>query len=88
MSLPPILVDQTALVEFVEQLQREPVIAVDLEADSLHNYQDKVCLLQFSTPTTTVLVDPLAIDDLSPLAAVLADDKVRKIFHDHLPVSR
>jgi ribonuclease D len=81
MSLPPILVDSTALAEFAEQLHREPVIAVDLEADSLHSYQDKVCLLQFSTSTATVLVDPLAIGDLSSLKAVLADEAVRKVFH-------
>ncbi len=81
MSLPPILVDSTALAEFAAKLHREPVIAVDLEADSLHSYQDKVCLIQFSTPTTTVLVDPLAIGDLSSLKAVLADEAVRKVFH-------
>ena len=81
MPLPPILVDPSALAEFTAQLQRETVIAVDLEADSLHSYQDKVCLLQFSTPTATVLVDPLATGDLSSLKAVLADGAVRKIFH-------
>ncbi len=81
MPLPPILVDPSALSEFAAQLQREAVIAVDLEADSLHSYQDKVCLLQFSTPTATVLVDPLAIGDLSSLKAVLADGAVRKVFH-------
>lgn len=81
MSLPPILVDSTALAEFAAQLLREPVFAVDLEADSLHSYQDKVCLLQFSTATATVLVDPLAIGDLSSLKAVLADEAVRKVFH-------
>lgn len=81
MPLPPILVDPSALSEFAAQLHREPVIAVDLEADSLHSYQDKVCLLQFSTPTATVLVDPLAIGDLSSLKAVLADESVRKVFH-------
>ncbi|OEU62810.1 MAG: 3'-5' exonuclease, partial [Desulfuromonadales bacterium C00003094] len=81
MSLPPILVDSSALAEFAAQLHREPVFAVDLEADSLHSYQDKVCLLQFSTATATVLVDPLAIGDLSSLKAVLADEAVRKVFH-------
>lgn len=81
MSLPPILVDSTALAEFAAQLHREPVFAVDLEADSLHSFQDKVCLLQFSTATTTVLVDPLAIGDLSSLKPVLADEAVRKVFH-------
>lgn len=81
MSLPPILTDDAAIVRLVRDLRSEPVIAVDLEADSLHSYQEKVCLLQISTPTRTVLVDPLAVKDLSPLAPVLADPAIGKIFH-------
>jgi ribonuclease D len=57
------------------------VIAVDLEADSMHNYQEKVCLIQVSTPHRTVLIDPLAVPDLSPLQPVLANRAIRKIFH-------
>ena len=81
MSLPPILTTSEQVVEFVARLQQFPVIAVDLEADSMHNYQEKVCLLQFSTPDETVLVDPLGGADLSPFRPILADPKVRKIFH-------
>ncbi len=81
MSLPPILIDGPAVARFALRLQQEPAIAVDLEADSLHSYRDKVCLMQFSTPNETVLVDPLAVPDLSALAPVLADPAVRKIFH-------
>jgi len=81
MSLPPILTDNESVVAFAEELQQFPVIAVDLEADSMHCYQEKVCLLQFSTPERTVLIDPLADVDLSPLKPILADTQVRKIFH-------
>ncbi|PLX84392.1 MAG: ribonuclease D [Desulfuromonas sp.] len=77
----PVLTDPADLNRFVEELKREPVIAVDLEADSMHNYREKVCLLQFSTPSRTVLVDPLAVEDLSSLVPLLADPGVRKIFH-------
>ncbi len=81
MSKTPILTDIGAVRELASELQAETAIAVDLEADSMHCYREKVCLLQFSTTERTVLVDPLAVDDLSPLAAVLADPSVRKIFH-------
>jgi ribonuclease D len=81
MSLPPIVTDAGALAELAERLRTESVIAVDLEADSLHSYRDKVCLLQISTPTDTVLVDPLPLEDLAALAPVLADAGIRKIFH-------
>ncbi len=76
-----LLTDLPSLNLFAAELGQESVIAVDLEADSMHSYQEKVCLLQFSTPERTVLVDPLAIGDLSPLRQVLADPGVRKIFH-------
>jgi len=81
MSLPPILTRTEEVAAFAEQLAAYEVIAVDLEADSMHNYTEKVCLLQFSTPETTVLVDPLAGAELAPLKTVLADPAVRKIFH-------
>jgi len=81
MSLPPILTDARALADLAEQLRAESIIAVDLEADSLHSYREKVCLLQISTPKYTVLVDPLPMEDMSALGPVLADAGIRKIFH-------
>ena len=60
MSLPPILTTTEEIAQLATRLSQHAVIAVDLEADSMHNYLEKVCLLQFSTPDETVLVDPLA----------------------------
>jgi ribonuclease D len=77
----PILTSSAEIAAFARELAVEPVIAVDLEADSMHNYQEKVCLLQFTTPQTTLLIDPLAGGDLSPLGPILADPAIRKIFH-------
>lgn len=81
MSLPPILTTTEEVARLADELARQSVIAVDLEADSMHNYREKVCLLQVSTPEDTVLIDPLGAADLAPLAGVLADPGVRKIFH-------
>ncbi len=81
MSEIQIITDPNGLKRFADELQGEKTIAVDLEADSMHRYQEKVCLLQFTIPGRTVLVDPLAIPDLSLLKPVLADGAVRKIFH-------
>jgi len=57
------------------------VIAFDLEADSLHHYREKVCLVQIAVSRDVFLVDPLAVPDLSPLGVVLADPAIRKVFH-------
>jgi ribonuclease D len=76
-----ILTTNAQVVELAELLAKETTIAVDLEADSMHNYQEKVCLIQVSTEQKTVLIDPLAATDLSPLHAVFTNPEIRKIFH-------
>lgn len=81
MSLPTILTTTTEVVDFAAELAGHETIAVDLEADSMHNYQEKVCLLQFTTAQRTVLIDPLAIPDLDPLKPIFANPAQRKIFH-------
>ncbi|ACM18784.2 ribonuclease D, putative [Geotalea daltonii FRC-32] len=76
-----IIETQKDLNLLVEQLSRENILAFDLEADSLHHYTEKVCLIQVSNLSQTALIDPLAPVDLSPLAPVLADRGIRKVFH-------
>lgn len=50
--------------------------AIDTEADSLHRYQESLCLVQFAIDEDVLLIDPLSIEDLSPLAAFMADTTV------------
>jgi ribonuclease D len=45
---------------------------MDTEADSLHSYPEKLCLVQIGIEGEDALVDPLAGLDLQPLLAVLA----------------
>jgi len=56
-------------------------LALDIEADSLYHYVEKVCLIQLSTDRETFIVDPLAIKDISRLAPILADRTVEKVLH-------
>ena len=51
--------------------QETRVCAVDTEADSLHRYSESLCLVQFSDGIDHVLIDPLAIDDLTDLKTYL-----------------
>jgi hypothetical protein len=62
-----------SLVRPVTELERECAIDDTLEADSMHGYREKVWLLQFSIPSRTVMVDPLAIGDLAFLRLVMAN---------------
>jgi ribonuclease D len=76
-----IITDTERLSEVAGLLGRETELAVDLEMDSLHHYQEKVCLMQISTRSGSWLIDPLALKDLSPLAVALTDPKIKIIMH-------
>ena len=56
-------------------------MAVDTESNSLHAYQEQVCLIQFSIPSGDYLVDSVVLDDLDALAPIFADGRIEKIFH-------
>jgi ribonuclease D len=60
------------LLDLVTRLEEAPEIALDTEADSLHHYFEKVCLIQLSAGEENAIVDPLCGMDLSPLLALLA----------------
>ena len=70
-----------ALENLAQALENEPIIAIDTESNSLHAYQEQVCLIQFSTPTQDYLLDPLALPDLSILAPIFENPDIEKIFH-------
>ena len=55
--------------------------AVDLEADSMFHFTEKICLLQVGTPKATYIIDPLTIPNIIPLAEIFADPAINKIFH-------
>ncbi len=58
-----------------------PLVAVDLEADSMYHFTEKVCLLQMAANRSCFIIDPLALTDLSALAPLFADSAIVKIFH-------
>jgi ribonuclease D len=64
------------LAEFIPKLTDVDRVAVDTEADSLHCYFEKLCLIQISIPGHDYLVDPLANLDLAPLASALTRKEI------------
>ncbi len=59
----------------------QPAVAVDTESNSLYAYYERICLIQFSSPETDYVVDPLADLDLSPLGELFARPAIQKVFH-------
>jgi ribonuclease D len=73
---------EAALRAWVERLAHADTVAVDTESDSLHHFREKVCLIQMTALGQDALIDPLALPNLEPLAALMADPSCTKIFHD------
>lgn len=73
--------DADALQKLATRLAKAEIIGIDTEGDSFYHYRERVCLIQFSDTEADYIVDPLAVDDLSPLAEVLANPKIVKVLH-------
>jgi len=76
---PPVIDTQEKLAEFLPAVNSAAWLAIDTEADSLHAYPEKVCLIQISTAAGDRLVDPLAKMDINPLLDALVGREL--IFH-------
>ncbi len=70
------------VAEFAAGLGGEDRFALDLEADSLHSYREKVCLAQVTTCRETAVLDAvIGREGLAALGPVLADPAVEKVLH-------
>lgn len=77
-----VYVDNPELLEqIVDELRQAPALAIDTESNSLHAYQEQVCLIQISTREHDFLVDSLALTDLGSLGSIFADTNTQKVFH-------
>ena len=63
---------QPGVEALIEHLRVQPLIAIDTEADNLHHYETRVCLIQVSAGGRQFIVDPLAGIDLAPFFELLA----------------
>lgn len=70
------------LAAFSKRAAGYDFVTVDTEFLRETTYWPKLCLLQAATLDEAVLIDPLAPGlDLSPFFKLLANEKVRKVFH-------
>jgi len=69
---------EDGLMELLEQVGGDECerCAIDTEADSLHCYEEKLCLIQFSAAGHFAVIDPLACDNLEPLVEFLDSTEV------------
>jgi len=76
------IIDTVAgLEKAVRTLEKGKAVAVDMEADSMYHFKEKVCLIQMATKESSILIDPLHVKDLSSLKPLFSDPDIKKIFH-------
>lgn len=68
-----IVENASQLEKIANILNQEKRIAVDVEADSMFHYREKVCLIQVATETINILIDPLKVEDVSALKPVFSN---------------
>lgn len=73
--------DITELAAFCDRARASGLVALDTEFMREKTYFAKLCLIQACAAEESVIIDPLAIRDLTPLLALLADTSVLKVVH-------
>lgn len=75
-------IDSSAgLLELCATLRRHPWLSLDTEFIREKTYRPRLCLIQVANPEVVACIDPLAIDDLTPLLDILYDPAITKVFH-------
>jgi len=69
------------LATLCEQLRRHDWLTLDTEFLREKTYRPRLCLLQVANPDVIACVDPLAVEDLTPLLEVLYDPAITKVLH-------
>ncbi|UCF92907.1 MAG: ribonuclease D [Desulfobacterales bacterium] len=72
---------RAGLQNLAKALEKEKAVAVDLEADSMYHFKEKVCLVQLAARDFNAVIDPLQIRDLSALKPVFRCSGIQKVFH-------
>jgi ribonuclease D len=69
------------LVSFCNQISGSQWLAIDTEFLREKTYYPVFCLLQVSNGEIAACIDPIAIDDLTPVRDILLDQQVLKVLH-------
>jgi ribonuclease D len=79
--LQAIITTAAALVELAQMLESRAHIGLDTEFLRERTYRAELCLVQLSSSSDALCVDPLALSDLTPLGTMLTSLSVTKVMH-------
>jgi ribonuclease D len=82
MALPRWIKTPEEIAALAAALEGAATVAIDTEADSLHHYPGKLCLVQVASDRGHAhLIDPLALPSLLALGPLCADPATVKVLH-------
>jgi ribonuclease D len=71
-----VIATNSDLGDLLDKIRPAPRVGIDTEADSLHSYREKLCLVQLSARGHDYIVDPLANLDLASLCDALKPKEI------------
>ncbi len=71
----------SALTKYCDLLKGSSWLAIDTEFEREKTYYPELALLQVTNGVNAAVIDPLAIDDLTPIMDLFYDTSIIKIFH-------
>ncbi|MFV1959045.1 MAG: ribonuclease D, partial [Planctomycetota bacterium] len=79
----PLLCVETpeALASLASRIATCDLVALDIEANSMHAYRERPCVVQLTTPRESAIVDAIAVEDLGALGDALDREDVEVVFH-------
>ncbi len=69
------------LLELCQHLQQQSFFTIDTEFVREQTYYPKLCLIQIATDSVIACIDPLVIEDMTPLFKILIAPDIVKVFH-------
>ncbi len=72
---------QSQLADYCSSLREAGAFGFDTEFIGERTYIPELCLIQVCSASDVALIDPLAIDDLSPLGHLMSDPNLAKYCH-------
>lgn len=69
------------LRDAIRYIEREPLLGVDTESNSMHCYRERVCFVQLRSGPTNFIIDTIRFRDLEPLNDVFASRDITKVLH-------
>ena len=72
---------QADLISVCDQFKNSPFICVDTEFHRETTYYPELALIQIANESITACIDPLALNDLSPVVDLFTDTHILKVLH-------